>query len=30
LQKATRYDPFFEGIEAGDKERLKFEKSSVC
>jgi hypothetical protein len=27
--KATRYDPFFEGIEGGDKERLKFEKSKL-
>jgi hypothetical protein len=27
--KVTRYDPFFEGIEAGDKERLKFEKTKL-
>jgi hypothetical protein len=27
--KATRYDPVFEGIEAGDKERLKFEKTRL-
>jgi hypothetical protein len=27
--KATRYDPFFEGIEGGDRQRLKFEKSKL-
>jgi hypothetical protein len=27
--KATRYDPFFEGIEGGDKQRLKFEKTKL-